>query len=285
MADEAPQEGVEIVEGYKPASRPPTQKKIAVLGTCPSRSLAPVDDLSWEIWTIGPGGKNANRWEALFEIHGDGSWPVGFRDYLEELKQEKPPKRIFTENPMPEWPANVVYPKGEMFAKYGRMWFSSSIAYAVALAIEEGATDLGIYGIDLESGEEYISQFTGAKYFINLARLAGVNIHMPEGCGLLRDPNPYPDAWETHLAATLQAKIDYLNQVRAEKQQQHATLAAEINQVSGELAAFDFIKQRYVINGEDPGRRAPDMVPRPTVEGQLEKIVGLLEHGGLINNG
>jgi len=267
--------GMQLTPGYRPELQKLPQKKIAILGTCPSRLQAPVGDISWEIWTIGPGGKNSNRWERLFEIHGKGSWPEGFREYLEELKAEKPPKIIYTEEPMPDWPANVVFPKQAMFEKYGRMWFTSSIAYALAMALEENVTDMGCWGIDLESGEEYRSQFTAAKYFLHLARLAGVNMWLPEGCGLLRDPHPYPEAWESHLAQTIMAKQDFLQQILSSKTTQHGQLAAEINHISGELAAFEFIKKTYVIGGEQADARLPT-TQKPSLESKIDMLIALL---------
>lgn len=265
-----------VVEGIRPDLNKAPSKKIAILGTCPSRMQAPINDPTWEIWTIGPGGKNNHRWDRLFEIHGNNSWPPGFAQYLEELRAEKPPKIIYTDSPMPDMPAAKPYPRDEMFYKHGRMWFSSSISYAIALAMEEGATDIGLWGIDLESGEEYISQFAGCKHFINLARLAGINLHLPAGCGLLRDPNPYPDAWETHLAQTIMAKQDFIGQLIGQKRNAHAQLAAEINHLEGENAAFDFIKRLYVFQGTDPGRRVETAKEFPTDSGKLDEVWRLI---------
>ena len=256
-------------------------KKIAVLGTCPSRMSAPLADLSWDIWTIGPGGKNSNRWSTLFEIHGSGTWPEGFGEYLDELKAEKPPKRIFTESPMPDWPANVVYPQSQLFEKYGKKWFTSSISYALALALEEGVTDLGVFGIDLESGEEYKSQYHGARYFLDLARLAGVNLVLPAGCGLLRDPIPYPNSFETHLAQTLQSKMDYIGQVVSSKRAQHGQLAAEINHLDGQMGAFEFIRKMYVIEGEDPSFRIP-VTQKASLETKIDMLTTLLRTKGIV---
>lgn len=256
------------------------QKKIAVVGTCPSRMSAPFADMSWDIWTIGPGGKNSNRWSTLFEIHGSGTWPEGFAEYLQELKAEKPPKRIFTESPMPDWPANVVYPQETLFAKYGRKWFTSSISYALALALEENVTELGIFGIDLESGEEYKSQFDGCRYFLDLARLAGVNLVMPVGCGLLRDPIPYPNSFETHLAMTLQSKSEYLNQIVSGKRAAHGQLAAEINNIDGQIAMANFIRERYVIHGEDASARLP-VTQKASLETKIDVLTALLQTHGI----
>lgn len=276
---EAPQPNpgeIEVVEGLNPELQKLPTKKIAICGTCPSRGLAPTGDLSWEIWTIGPGGKNVHRWERLFEIHGTKSWPEGFRQYLEELKAEKPPKVIYTEDAMPDWPANVVYPKLQMFEKYGRMWFSSTISYAIAMAIEENVTDLGVYGIDLESGEEYQSQKAGAKFFLTLARLAGINIHMPKGCGLMVDPNPYPDSFETALAMAIEAKLDYLKAKSGELTAEHGRISAEINHINGEIGAFEYMRTRFVIHGEDPGRRAPNQGAKMSLDTKVDLLMDMM---------
>ena len=133
-------------------------RKIAILGTTPSRGDAPLDDPDWEIWTIGPGGKDSHRWDRLFEVHG--TWPEDFKGYLDDLSKVKPPQEVWTLDPIHEaieawgvlhdktparikkditgdWSGHKLYPKRVILEKYGRrMWFSSSIAYCIALAIE-----------------------------------------------------------------------------------------------------------------------------------------------------
>jgi|ETNvirnome_2_130_1030620.scaffolds.fasta_scaffold04863_2 hypothetical protein len=264
--------GCTILAGYQKEHLPKAVgKKIAIVGTCPSREQAPVHDKTWEIWTIGPGGKNAHRWERLFELHGEGSWPEGFRFYLEELKAVLPPRIIYTEAPMPDWPANQVLNRDGLFGKYGRMWFQSQISYALAVAIEEGATSIGIWGIDLEAGEEYRSQFTGAKYFMQLAQLAGIDIVVPEGCGLLRDPNPYPDAWETHLAMTLKSKIDHLEGLKNVKMNQFEQLKTDIAGLTGEIGMAQFLHSLYVISAVDPNQ------PKALQERTLSEVTNNIE--------
>jgi hypothetical protein len=263
------------VPGIKSDVKPPPERKIAILGTCPSRVMAPVDDITWEIWTIGPGGKNTSRWERLFEVHGAESWPPGFKDYIDELRKVKSPQIIYTEMPVPIWPANQVINKDALFHKYGRMWFQSQISYALAIALEEGVTHLGIFGIDLEAGEEYRSQYTSAKHFMEIARLAGIDIVLPSGCGLLRDVNPYPDAWETHLARTLKAKIDYLQGMMNQKQMQASQLGAEINGLQGEIGAFQFIQSLYVVSGVDPATPTPNT--DATISDKMDEILFFLK--------
>ena len=176
---------------------------------------------------------------------------------------------------MPDWPANVVFPKDQLYKKYGRVWFTSSISYALALALEENVTDLGIFGIDLESGEEYKGQFLGARYFIDLAHLCGVNIILPKGCGLLRDPLPYPNSYESHIAQTIDSKIAYLSQIAAQLREQHGQIAAQVNRVEGEIGAFNFMRQLYVIGGESADRRI-EVTQKPSDSAKLDMLLALV---------
>ncbi len=213
--------------------------KIAILGTTPSRMEAPIADPDWQIWTIGPGGKDAHRWDRLYETHT--VWPEDFAAYLNDLSLVAPPQQVRSIVPMAkrmehwaarwghdevwlkekitgQWAANSVIDREEMFTRYRRMWFSTSICYAIAEAMEDHvargsvphSTTLGLWGIDLESDEEYISQFVGAAHFLDICRLIGIDIVMPAGCGLERDLNPYPDRYETLLALTYEKKLKLL---------------------------------------------------------------------------
>lgn len=244
-------------------------RKIALLGTTPSRFQGPIkDNDDWELWTIGPGGMDAHRWDRLFEVHG--TWPGDFAEYLDKLSNIKPPQQVITMEPAPrliqqwaakhateeeppdawlakitgDWSANVVYPREMIETKYyRRMWFSSSIAWLQALAMEElmthdGPRNLGFWGIDLEAGEEYISQWTGCAHLIDLALFFGINVLMPEDCGLARDIRPYPDKFETHLALTLEKKHAWLGNAVTQTENDLEAHKAEGYRWEGKLSAL-----------------------------------------------
>jgi hypothetical protein len=244
-----------------PIANPVPSRKIAIFGTTPSRMEGPVNGDGWDRWTIGPGGKDTHGWDRLFEIHG--TWPEDFKGYLNDLSKEK--RAVYTLWPMTskmeewahgkdakwlaetiqgDWSSNVVIDREALYEKYGRMWFSSSIAYCIALAIEEGATDIGCWGIDLESGEEYISQHMGCKHFLDLAKAVGINLHFPDGCGLMRDLNPYPDRYETHLALTLEKKHKWLGNIIAQKEPEYENLKADLHRQEGALLCIRNIVAR-----------------------------------------
>lgn len=242
----------------------PQVKKIAILGTTPSRLEAPIADDSWEIWTIGPGGKDLHRWNRLYETHT--IWPEEFKGYLNDLSKVQPPQMVRSIVPMAErmrhwahrwekdeawlaetitgdWAGNSVIDRDEWFERYGKLWFSTSICYAVVDVLNDHAdrgsvphgTTLGLFGIDLESDEEHISQFIGCKHFLDIARLVGIDLVLPAGCGLERDLNPYPDRYETHLSLTYEKKLKLLNNLIGQCEQEVEGRKMMIHRIEGAL--------------------------------------------------
>lgn len=194
--------------------------------------------------------------KALAEKHKKAV-PEAFDGYIDLLKNTQPlervtpsgrviRKRVFTFEHQ-GWPANIVFPKLYMQGKWGKRWFTSQVPWAIALAIEEGATDIGLFGIDMEAGEEYIAQLDGCRFFMDVARTAmGINIHVPPGCGLLRDPSPYPDRWETQFSLMLQDKHGRLNHALNEIGPQIRELELKQATLKGERNMADYILSRYV---------------------------------------
>lgn len=169
--------------------------KVALVGTCPSsRMLAPYDDPSWEIWGCSPGNAygaipRVTRW---FEIHGDLEWAEsadwGAPRYVEWLKSQDFP--IYAQN-QDVIPNAIKFPKDEMAKKFGRYFFTSTFAYAFALAIHEGAKEIGLWGIDMEVTSEYQYQRPALQHFIWLAGTQGIKIYAPDESSILHPPPFY----------------------------------------------------------------------------------------------
>lgn len=235
------------------------KKKIAILGTTPSRGLAPINDPEWEIWTIGPGGKNMHRWDRLYETHR--VWPEDFAPYLNELSNEKLPRIVRTIVPLrerleghwlkslgkdEEWykqtitgnfEAISVIDRDALYERHKRMWFSTSICYALVDAIERDPMPeaIGCFGIDLESDEEHISQHMGCCHFLDIARLMGIEVIVPKGCGLDKDLNPYPDRYETHLALTYQKKLEWIAEMDKRAEAQLDGVRMQVHRLEGAI--------------------------------------------------
>lgn len=266
-----------------PVPEKPREKKIAIFGTTPSRMEGPwQDDSGWERWTIGPGGKDVHNWERLFEVHG--VWPKDFEGYLNDLSLVQPPKQIVT-IPQPsnaatswkgairrwhethglppdtikgDWAAVVRYPREAVLSHFKRrMWFSSSISWCIALAITEGATEIGLWGIDLESGEEYISQHVGCAHLLDVAEMMGIKVTLPENCGLMRDIAPYPDRYETHLALTFEKKAKFIEATLGQMMPQFEHMRTEAQRIEGRILTLRELEAAGALS-EDARKAYPD---------------------------
>lgn len=179
-------------------------RKVAIIGRCYStRSDAPWDDRSWEIWSLA--------WDPLpvthriFETHQnfrmyfgnkeDGDWHVA------GLRMSKVPVYMLEHHA--DIPQCVRYPMEEVHKIVGNAtnaktpYLESSIAYMLALAIHEKVDRVGIFGVDLHCESEYSYQRPNLEYIIGLARASGVKIYIPPQSTLLTHQNGVPYGyWE-----------------------------------------------------------------------------------------
>lgn len=68
----------------------------------------------------------------------------------------------------------------------GRNYFTSSIAYMLALAIYEGYEEIGIYGVDLVTDGEYAYQRPCVEFLCGFAQGKGIKLTIPRQSALLR---------------------------------------------------------------------------------------------------
>ena len=269
---------------------PTKKRKIAILGTSPGWDSAPFHDESWEIWACNRFATNLERCERIFEIHrrwnlDDPKSPD--KKYIEGLKKIVPPTKVVSIVPI-GGQANVVLDADDMFKRYGSWWFSSSFGYMIAMAIDEKVSEIGFWGVDMESHEEYVVQQSGVLHLIDKARDAGIAVHIPDYSLLNREPLPYPHRFETIQALTferkaalceklirrterrlenakieayrqmgwLQAKHDDLKPDRLEEETELTdtllgnveTLKANVNRLKGELWATQHYRRLFVFN-------------------------------------
>jgi hypothetical protein len=200
-------------------------RKIAIVGTAPlSKDMTPVDDNDWEIWVCSAGNMNSptvtkriTRWfelHAMVELEGqeNKSW---VQPYIPWLKAQTFPVWMLEQNDM--IPQAHVFPCRELIAEFGREWFTSSIAWMMALAIAEKVDMIGIFGVDMAADvEHYTAQRAGCRYFINEAEKRGIKVQIPwESC--LGTPPPIYGLWEnTPMGRRINVSEQLLTQKRAE---------------------------------------------------------------------
>lgn len=161
--------------------------KVAIVGLSPAtHGLAPWEDKEWELWGL--------PWDAF-------GWPYFSRTFemhdMRLLKSEHSQRRadyfehlgncngLYMQEDYPEVPNAQRYPF-ESVARTTTDYFNSSIAYAMAMAIHDGAEEIGIYGVDMKGDDEYGYQKPNLEYLIGLARGLGVKVHVPDQSPLLK---------------------------------------------------------------------------------------------------
>lgn len=129
------------------------------------------------------------RTDVFFEIHSmeliDRELTYGlFKAWMQNQK-----KLILQKADDPRFPNAIAYPLEDMLAKYGRYFFTSSIAYMLALAIDSKPEAIGIWGVDMSATDEYGYQRAGCHYFLQKAHEAGIKVIVPPESDLL-EPLP-----------------------------------------------------------------------------------------------
>lgn len=163
-------------------------RKIALVGTAGTMAFAPFHDPSWEIWVHNSAAHVCPRVDRIFELHPKDFWmrPKRWKkDYVTWLKQCPVP--IYMHEHYPEIPQSVRYPKERVLSEF-RRYFSSQAAWMMALALTEGVTHLGFFGIHYAASDERAWQRAGCEYWMGVCEGRGVQLVIPPGAPLLREP-------------------------------------------------------------------------------------------------
>lgn len=155
--------------------------KIGILGTAFSFHQAPFNDPSWQLWACNLG--EPPRWDRWFQLHSDAviDGNAGHREWL--AAQTKP---VYLQRPDATIPNATRYPLETMTAKYGTWFFTSTIAFMLAMALEEAdVTEIGLWGVDMADQTEYGAQKNGVRFFLQVARMRGIKLVLPPECEVM----------------------------------------------------------------------------------------------------
>ena len=159
-------------------------RKVCIIGTTPSAAEAPYDDESWEIWGVSHRHDYVTRATRWFELHTHQHEPHDWADEWDENLAK------WTQD-CELWDLDR-YPVESIKNAYGTYFLTSTVAWMMALAIDEGVDEIMLWGVDLEHKEEYRDQRAGVKHFIQLAEFAGIKMHVSGINGIAFEPVPYP---------------------------------------------------------------------------------------------
>ncbi len=207
------------------AAAAPKERKIAVLGSAASSvGLAPIYDLSWEIWACSPANKGIARCDVWFELHNpEVKLREGLAEWLDYLKKQP---KVYMQTVFPDYPGSMEFPLEPMIQKWGPYWWTSQIAFMLALAIEQQPASIGIYGVDMAANSEYNQQRLACQYFIQHIVKSNINLIVPPESDIL-EPAPlygYKESsrqWRKYNARILELQ-NRVNRLKSEAQAREA---------------------------------------------------------------
>lgn len=158
--------------------------KVAIVAKGGTSAFAPWDDEEWEIW--GMPWISHPRVSRLFDVHEEGAVDDEFNKRWEPYALERyPGVPIYCpESRLHISPDTVPFPYEEMRAAFPRAYFENSIAYMIAFAIYEGATDIDLCGVHMMIGADLNGERSSVMYWNGFAEGRGINLTTPAGSPL-----------------------------------------------------------------------------------------------------
>lgn len=248
--------------------------KIAILGSAPSSvRLAPYGDASWEIWGCSPGVYAvAPRVEVWFELHrweppvlgrADMQKPWFSPEYCAWMAQRP---KVYMADKVPEIQGSIRLPQEELLRKYGSYFFTSSIAWMLAMAIESilahresnknspqqsnEKDHIGLWGVDMAANEEYADQRPGCQFFIQIAHQLGIEVTIPQESDLMAPPMLYGVGETSHMMIKLTARRGELEGRLNHCRASIANLSKEEAFLMGALDDLAYMQKTWVQRGE-----------------------------------
>ena len=174
-------------------------RNIVLLGTAPaSMQLAPFGaPEEWEIWACSPGTFGMPRIDKHFELHrwepGQQWLPDTYVKWLREF-----PGEVIMSAHEPSVKGCKVLEWERLVKLFGPYFFTSSLAWMMAMAIERRPKKIAFYGVDMASTTEYHDQRMGCQYFAMIARSMGIEVGVPPESDLLRPAPLYGVCENSH---------------------------------------------------------------------------------------
>jgi len=164
---------------------------LAIVGSHPrTRAEFDFDRTDCDIWVFNEAMSQGwvGRADAVFQMHREEIWrnPQNCNDpkHAEWLKSGNTPP-IIMQDVYQDVPQSEKYPLDDVCAALlpgltvsegSERYFTSSIAYAIALGIYRGYASIEIYGIEMETQTEYVYQRDGVTFWMGIALGNGVGM-------------------------------------------------------------------------------------------------------------
>ena len=171
--------------------------KVAIVGFCENtRGRAPFKDPAFEVWGcnhlypyLPKRDDGSEAWDRWFDVHSP-EWsaqylhPKVWAEHSAWLAKDHG-RPIYMQAHYADMPCSVPYPVAEVTERMGRAYFTSAIAYQLALAICEGFEEIHLFGVDLRHDTEYGQQRPCAEYWLGRAEGEGIKVWRPDESAIL----------------------------------------------------------------------------------------------------
>ena len=228
--------------GPPPPALPPTGlgrlRKIAIIGSAETVEFAPWYDPTWEIWSHAITYGRCKRVDRIFELHPEHVWrnhtKPQWPTYLAWL--QKCPYPIYMLEHHQDIPKSIRYPRerifGECRSMIGRLHFGSQADFMIALALSEGVTHLGLFGVQytafVQDGVTRDEQLLSFKFWLGVAAGKGVSIVLPEGHPTFNIPKEVYGLESHSTPEKYRAKLDAERKAIATKQKDGSVRAERL---------------------------------------------------------
>jgi len=156
------------------------------------------------------------RADRLFDLHPKNVFMMarknGFKDYFAFLRSCPTP--IYMQEHYEDVPASVRYPLGLIQQQWPGVPLASTTSLMIALALLEGVTHLGLWGIDYQHDSEYQEQRPNAELWVGIAMGTGVQVIIPAVSPLCHEP-ALIYGYQTHTPELFQKRIEQFAAIKA----------------------------------------------------------------------
>lgn len=149
-------------------------------------------------------------------------------------------------------PKSIPYPIKDIVARYGN-YFTNTVSYMIALAIDMGPEEIGCYGVDMATASEYGPQRPSCEFFLGIAAGRGIKLTIPQKADLLKTRFLYgfEEKVQGEWDAKLQGMLDSMAQRQNKSQIMADNSAKQVQQYIGAQEAIREV-QRIWSNLDNP---------------------------------
>jgi hypothetical protein len=157
---------------------------VAIVGSHPrTRADFDFDRTDADIWLFNEALSGNNPWakraDAVFQMHEEAIWrnPANRNDpqHYKWLSTQTD-VTVYMQEDYPDVYKSVRFPLEEIVARFHIKYFTSSVAYALALACYLGYKRIELYGVEMETNTEYQYQRDGVTLWIGVALGLGIEV-------------------------------------------------------------------------------------------------------------